>query len=300
VVVNGIMLGLSPREARRRFDQVIEFAELEDFVDLKLKNYSSGMHVRLAFSVMIQVDADILLIDEVLAVGDAAFQQKCFDVFHDLRAQGRTILFVTHDMGAVERFCDRAMLLEEGRQVTIGEPREVAARYIDLNFRRETGATAGGERSGDGGARILDAWVEDASGERSATLMQGQPCTFRARVRFETPVEEPEFRVAWVNAMEQNHFVASTANSDQPTGSFSPGEEAEVALAFDNALAPGRYHLSMVVARPGGGQDLLDRVERILSVIVAGPRAGGGLVDLPHRITIDRSGPRSPVGSAPR
>ena len=102
VVMNGIMMGLTPREARRRYDSVIEFAELKEFEELKLKNYSSGMNVRLAFSVAIQVDAEILLIDEVLAVGDAAFQQKCFDVFHRMRDEGKTIVFVTHDMGALE------------------------------------------------------------------------------------------------------------------------------------------------------------------------------------------------------
>ena len=114
VLINAIMLGLSRREARRRFDEIIAFAELEEFVDLKLKNYSSGMSVRLGFSVAIQVDADVLLVDEVLAVGDGAFQRKCFDEFERMRAEGRTILFVTHDMAAIERFCDRAMLLERG------------------------------------------------------------------------------------------------------------------------------------------------------------------------------------------
>ncbi|MFL5887428.1 MAG: ABC transporter ATP-binding protein, partial [Thermoleophilaceae bacterium] len=114
MTINAIMLGLSPRDARERFDRVIEFAELEEFTDLKLKNYSSGMQVRLAFSVMIQVDADILLIDEVLAVGDASFQQKCFEVFQRMRDEGKTIVFVTHDMGAVQRFCHRAMLIERG------------------------------------------------------------------------------------------------------------------------------------------------------------------------------------------
>ena len=101
----------------RATTRVIDFAELREFEELKLKNYSSGMHVRLAFSVAIQVDADILLIDEVLAVGDAAFQQKCFDVFNRMREEGRTIVFVTHDMGAVTRFCHRAMLLERGEMV---------------------------------------------------------------------------------------------------------------------------------------------------------------------------------------
>ena len=119
------MLGLSPAAARERFETVLEFSELHEFVDLKLKNYSSGMQVRLAFSVAIQVDADVLLIDEVLAVGDAAFQQKCFDEFHRLRDEGKTMLFVTHDMGAVVRFCQRAMLLERGRARVIGEPDEV-------------------------------------------------------------------------------------------------------------------------------------------------------------------------------
>ena len=114
VIVNAIVLGLTRRQARERFDDIIAFAELEEFLDLKLKNYSSGMSVRLAFSVAIQVDADVLLIDEVLAVGDAAFQQKCFEQFHRLKAEGKTIVFVTHDMSAVERFCDRAMLLERG------------------------------------------------------------------------------------------------------------------------------------------------------------------------------------------
>src|SRR5437763_7332069 len=124
-----IMRGLSTLEARKRDESVIEFAELQQFKDLKLKNYSSGMHVRLAFAVAIQVDADVVLIDEVLAVGDAAFQQKCFDEFRRLKDEGRTILFVTHDMGAVERFCDRALLLDHGRVVEIGKPTSIARQY---------------------------------------------------------------------------------------------------------------------------------------------------------------------------
>ena len=140
VVMNGIMLGLSPKEARKRYESVIEFAELEEFKDLKLKNYSSGMHVRLAFSVAIQVDADILMIDEVLAVGDAAFQQKCFDVFNDLRDRGKTIIFVTHDMGSLQRFCHRALLLERGNPGVPGRaPHEVSDRYLELNFGRDRG-----------------------------------------------------------------------------------------------------------------------------------------------------------------
>ena len=123
VVLNAILLGLSPSEARRRVDAVIDFAELREFKDMKLKNYSSGMYVRLAFAVMIQVDAEVLLIDEVLAVGDAAFQHKCYREFDRMREDGRTILFVTHDMSAVNRFCHRALLLERGRDGVDGRSR---------------------------------------------------------------------------------------------------------------------------------------------------------------------------------
>src|SRR3954451_11363268 len=136
VVINAVMMGLTPREARARFDRIIAFAELEDFVDLKLKNYSSGMQVRLAFAVMVQSGAEILLIDEVLAVGDAAFQQRCFDEFERLRAEGRTIVLVTHDMEMVERFCHRAMLITKGEIEVIGEPVRVGQRYLERNFER--------------------------------------------------------------------------------------------------------------------------------------------------------------------
>ena len=172
------MLGLTPREARKRVDAVIDFAELQEFKDLKLKNYSSGMHVRLAFSVAIQVDADILMIDEVLAVGDAAFQQKCFDVFNDLRDRGRTIIFVTHDMGAMQRFCHRALLLERGDPVYLGEPHEVADRYLELNFGRET--AVGDRRRAHGRRAGADPGGVDRE-RRRRTAVLGAPGPRRSR-----------------------------------------------------------------------------------------------------------------------
>ena len=127
--INGTLLGLSRKELDRRFDDIIAFAELERFVDQKLKNYSSGMHVRLAYSIAIQVDFDVLLLDEVLAVGDERFQAKCFDSFEQLRADGKTVLFVSHDLDTLARFCERTMLLERGRQIMVGSTREVIDCY---------------------------------------------------------------------------------------------------------------------------------------------------------------------------
>ena len=288
VTINGIMLGLSPREARARFDRIIEFAELEEFVDLKLKNYSSGMQVRLAFSVMIQVDADILLIDEVLAVGDASFQQKCFDVFHKLREEKRTILFVTHDMGSVKRFCDRAVLIHRGDIEAIGAPDDVANRYVALNFGDDGRRTAddGGERYGNGDAEILDAWFEDENAQRTATLPQGKPCRFRARVAFRRRVEHPAVAVLIENDRKHPLFATSSEEVAEDAGVFEPGEEVELSVSFENVFAPGRIYASPWVIRRGG--ELLDRRVRMLSAVVTGTRHTGALVDLPHDVRFER------------
>jgi ABC-type polysaccharide/polyol phosphate transport system ATPase subunit len=299
VILNGIMMGLSPREARRRVDEVIDFAELREFEELKLKNYSSGMHVRLAFSVAIQVDADVLLVDEVLAVGDAAFQQKCFDVFHRLRDDGRTIVFVTHDMGSLNRFCHRALLLERGHPVHLGEPHEVADRYLEINFGRstqESDSVAEG-RGGDGEARVLEAWIEDERGERPASIPQGQRVTLKALVRFAVDVEDP---VASVYVLNEDHVaivVATSAKGDERSGSFRVGEEILCSFAFENVLAPGRYNPLFTIAHRGTGMDLMDRIEGAFSFVVTGPEAMGGAVDLPVEVGIVRSDAKLPAGT---
>jgi ABC-type polysaccharide/polyol phosphate transport system ATPase subunit len=295
VVMNATMLGLPRPEARDRFERIIEFAELEEFVELKLKNYSSGMHVRLAFSVMIQVDADILLVDEILAVGDAAFQQKCFDEFFRMREEGKTIIFVTHDMAAVERFCHRALLLERGEIVALDRPKRVADHYLELNFDRAARGDGGsGERSGDGSARFEEAWLEDEHGVRHSAFNQGRRCTLVARARFERAVENPSFSAAFLNAEHQAVFVASTEGGDGETGRFEAGETAAFKVMFENSLAPGRYSVTTVISRPGTGDALIDRREDFTSLVVAASQAGGGLVDLPHDVRIERA----PAGEA--
>jgi ABC-type polysaccharide/polyol phosphate transport system ATPase subunit len=291
VVMNGIMMGLSPREARRRYDSVIDFAELGDFQDLKLKNYSSGMHVRLAFSVAIQVDADILLIDEILAVGDAAFQQKCFDVFNRMRDEGKTILFVTHDMGALGRFCHRALLLERGSTVLIGDPQEVGDRYLELNFGRDQpdAGPAEDERRGDGDARVVEVWVEDRDGVRLPAVPQGQLITLRARVAFMVDVEDPQASVYMHNEDHQAVLVASTVLNRERTGRFSAGEQALFSFAFQNILAPGRYSPVLNLAHRGSGLDVIDRYESAFSFVVTGSSALGGVVDVPVEVSVTRA-----------
>jgi len=130
VFINGIMLGLTKREITRRFDEIVEFAELEDFIDAPVKTYSSGMYMRLGFAVAINVDPDVLLIDEVLAVGDEAFTHKCLDKFAEYRRRNKTVLLVTHALNLVERFCDEALWLDDGRARAVGDPRRVVSAYI--------------------------------------------------------------------------------------------------------------------------------------------------------------------------
>src|SRR5215203_5593109 len=130
IFINGIMLGLTKKEIQRRFDEIVEFAEMQDFIDAPVKTYSSGMYMRLGFAVAIHVDPEVLLVDEVLAVGDEAFTHKCLDKFAEFRRRNRTILLVTHSLDMVERFCDRALWLDKGQTRAEGEPKRVVASYI--------------------------------------------------------------------------------------------------------------------------------------------------------------------------
>ncbi|MFL5844077.1 MAG: ABC transporter ATP-binding protein [Solirubrobacteraceae bacterium] len=296
VQLNAIMLGVDPREARRRFEEVIAFAELEEFVDLKIKNYSSGMLVRLAFATAIQADSDILLIDEVLAVGDAAFQQKCFDVFNRLKAAGKTILFVTHDMGTVTRFCDRVMLLERGRTVALGAPAEVADEYLRLNFQDDELPVPKRGHWRNGPTEILEVWTEDGSGERRALYMAGENSVFRARVRFHEAMLDPTFNVVWINEQGTAVFAVATASQLPHTGYFEAAQEVTFTVNFQAGFAPGTYTIAMNIGRQG---ELVERWDEAHSIRIASATAGGALVDFPHTLIIERRSADQLTAEAP-
>ena len=290
VIINAVMLGLSRRQARERFDDIIAFAELEEFLDLKLKNYSSGMSVRLAFSVAIQVDADVILVDEVLAVGDAAFQQKCFEEFDRIKRDGKTIIFVTHDMGAVERFCDRALLMERGRLVSIDKPAPIARQYTELNFGRLTTAdNTDGLRHGDHvRAEIGAAWFEDRDGGRLTAAGQGDRVRMCMAVTFNEVVQDPVFTLHLRNDVRHTVFATASTYHDVHTGRYRPGDSAVVRVEFENWLAVGRYHLTPTVALPGEVRGALDMREDLTSLYVHGRPHTGGVIEPPHTFEIER------------
>jgi len=287
VVINGVMMGLTRKQAIRSFDEVIAFAELEEFVDLKLKNYSSGMTVRLGFATAIQMNADVLLVDEVLAVGDAAFQQKCFEEFNRLKAAGKTVIFVTHDMHQTERYCDRAMLIERGDVLTIGEPHAVARAYNELNFGRLVTDGAETGRYGDQRAcEITDAWFEDAEGARIGEIAQYERLTMCARIRFHLVVEDPVVGFSVRNDVGHTVFITTTEWAQATTGRCEIGQELIARITVDAVMSPTKYDLTPSVARQGGA-DVLDVREDLASVYVHGTRVTGGLIDLPHTFTLE-------------
>ena len=286
VVINAIMLGLSRRQARARFDDVIGFAELEEFVDLKLKNYSSGMLVRLAFATAIQVDAEILLIDEVLAVGDASFQQKCYEEFFRLKREGKTIVFVSHDMFSVERFCHRAMLLERGDMVEIGDPRTIARSYFRLNFGQLPHETSAEPTAGPG-TTIADAWFENGAGARVTSASQEEPLSMCFEVRLGEALVDPVFAATLRTEMGHTIIVARSDQRGEHSGSFSAGETFTVCFAVPNWLTSSRYTLTPSIARDGTGAEALALVEDMATIMIHGS-ATGGILEVPIDMRIDR------------
>jgi ABC-2 type transport system ATP-binding protein len=282
VVLNGVMMGLTPAEMRRRLDRVIDFAELEEFVDLKLKNYSSGMLVRLAFSVMMEADADVLLIDEVLAVGDASFQQKCNDAFMDMKAKGKTIVLVTHAMSTVESFCDRAMLISDGKVLSLGDPGEVSRDYLRLNF--EGGTSTAQTTQGGDDLRFDRIWLEDPAGEEIANVESGEEIRLKTQVGIlrETPAIKVGYTIADENGFGVSQFVTTT--DPEETGALSPGKRLTLDTRIENLLTPGRYFIHVGVKREPDNRATVLHVERALDFHVFGVSTSHGAVDLPHSI----------------
>ena len=214
VFINGIMLGLSKREITRRFDEIVEFAELKDFIDAPVKTYSSGMYMRLGFAVAIHVDPDVLLVDEVLAVGDEGFTHKCLDKFAEFKRRGKTILLVTHSLGLVERFCDEALWMDGGRMKGIGDPKRVVGAYI-TDVEAERGAAARRRRCAGAGVDV------DAS----------RPTSRRARSFRTIPSRPPQARRT---CSARPRGAGDRARSRSPTCS-SPGPTASRATSFTAA-----------------------------------------------------------------
>lgn len=284
IYLNGAILGLPKKEIDRKFDDIIHFAELGEFIDMKVKNFSSGMHVRLAFSVAIRAHSEILLIDEVLAVGDANFQEKCIREFAKFKKEGRTILFVTHGMDMVEKFCDRVLLLDKGRKVELGEPRRVSLEYSKLNVLEKEKVEGGGEGEGlvkeeDKKIEILRVRNLDGSGEQQSMFNSGDDMTIRVDYRARTEVERPVFGIAFYN--DAGVYVAGPNTKTSGLTIDRVDGEGSIDLNINgNPFNEGNYHTTVVIF-DWDLVDPLDHIDRASSFkVISEEKQYGGVIKL--------------------
>jgi ABC-type polysaccharide/polyol phosphate transport system ATPase subunit len=292
VVLNGVIMGLTPREARWRFDEVIEFAELEEFSELKLKNYSSGMMVRLGFALLTLVDADVLLIDEVLAVGDAAFQQKSFDAFSRLHREGRTIVLVTHDMNTVQGHCDRAILLEEGQMLQIGDAGDVARRYLELNFEHRRADKESEDvrfRGGSDVAEFTDVRIVDESGAAITSVEARQPIRIEIEIEAKTRIVRPMFGFQILDGDGLQIFSPDPWGLDNPLTdrALEPGDRVRLRAEVANPLASGHYYVNCAIGRLVAQMEMMAFRKHAADFVVYGVKPFGGLVRLDYKTSVE-------------
>ncbi len=248
-IVNGALMGFSRREIRERLDAIVAFAELERFIDMPLKTYSSGMQIRLAFAIAVHLDPEILILDEVLAVGDDHFYRKCLRRVYSVREAGASILLVSHDLNTIEQLCDRVCLLDRGRLVADGAPVEVLSKYraaIAESETKEPGELGEGQRWGTGDVRLERVQVCGPDGKPASSFLSGQPV--RVRIEFEAaaPVCRPRFGIAI--RKDDGSLVAgpNTEISGYPIESVEGKGVIEYRVS-DLPLVPGSYVVAAVV-----------------------------------------------------
>jgi ABC-type polysaccharide/polyol phosphate transport system ATPase subunit len=249
VYLNASILGLSRRETDRHFDDIVAFAELEDFIDSQVKHYSSGMFVRLGFAVAVHVDPEILLIDEVLAVGDEAFQRKCIRRVRDLQREGRTIVFVTHAVQQVHQICDGAVMLDHGRIRALGDVSSVIKEYRLLMLSRHVGFA---RRDLTGDADIAAVEMLDGEARPSSVVPPGGRFQVQVDIRANRPIDDPVVSMVLNDA--NGDFVWRTGTGDMELGRL----DGKLRVTFDMKtlpLAEGRYSLTLGVH---------DRSERVV------------------------------------
>lgn len=272
VYMNGALLGFSREDMESMYDDIVAFAELEKFMDQKLKNYSSGMQVRLAFSIAIKSEADILLIDEVLAVGDAAFQKKCFDYFMKLKRDKRTVILVTHDMSAVRQYCDRAIMIDGGKIVHTGKVEQVAQAYQRL-FNDEI-------------SQNHEHPTEDEKrwGTRKILAKKPKASVSSEKIRVEVVYEAKQdvdstvFGFNIYNSRGMNILEGNTIREKVKTRGMKRGEKMEIIWEFPNILASDTYTVS-VSACDGSVTEFYDWYNEATSFIIAKNGNTAALVD---------------------
>lgn len=292
VYLNGALLGFNHKEMEAMYDEIVEFAELERFMDQKLKNYSSGMQVRLAFSIAIRAKSDILLIDEVLAVGDENFQKKCISVFEELKREGRTIVFVSHSMGYVKDFCDKVAVIHEGKLVFEGDTAKAIDTYNNLNLDKDISDnkkyndSTEIEHLGTGGAKITDFKILDHTGKEKNLLKSGEKFSVEIKVNYTSNVSNPIVCMMFRKTPNEDLFSLDNYSQHVVFKSKKPGDKALVKMSATMPLGLGEYFVSVSVTdqQSSAKSTALDILNNVMKISVSSEREFWSLVKVPVEV----------------
>jgi ABC-type polysaccharide/polyol phosphate transport system ATPase subunit len=300
ILINGVILGLSKREVRRRFDAIVRFAELEDFIDEPVKTYSSGMYARLGFAVIVHADLDVLLVDEILVVGDEQFQQKCFDRLQDLQQQGKTIILVSHLPAMVEQWCDEALWLHEGIVRACGTPSSVIQQYRGViatpDGQAATAVSPPGEkpiapegldvkpdRWGNREVELVSIDLCDATGAQRHTYRCREQACVSIHYKVHRSIEAPVFRLTLLREDRLWCYGTDTAVDRVPLSTL--GQEGIVEVLLERLdLMPGTYYVDVSVE--DGDGHVYDYHHRLNKIVVTAEVHAGGVFRIPHRWSI--------------
>jgi ABC-type polysaccharide/polyol phosphate transport system ATPase subunit len=287
VYLNGEIMGLSRAEIERAMPSIEAFAEIGEFMERPVKEYSSGMYVRLAFSTAIHVDPEILIVDEALAVGDAVFANRCIRKFQELRERKITVLFVSHDLSLVKQLSDRAILLLHGRIEAQGAPKDVINRYIGLVLakqppERKEERLRSSFRHGDGASEILSVAILNGRGEAAESIASGEPVTVRVRSRFHRAVSDPMVGILIRTRIGMDVYGTNTRIEHAPLGDFAAGDELEVDFRIECWLTPQSYTLTVATQNADGSSH--DWLDDAIAFEVVDTRVSAGVANLRAKI----------------
>ncbi len=308
IYLNGTMIGFSEEEIDAKLQDILDFADIGEFIDQKVKTYSSGMFVRLAFAVAININPEILIVDEALSVGDVFFQNKCYRKFEEFKKQGKTILFVSHDLSSISKYCDRVILLEKGNKIGEGEPKEIIDMYKkvlvgQLDRKADTAKSAelsAGSRwkdrmtlnpkldeYGSGLAEFEDYCAYDNEGTITNTIIKGEEFTVKLKIRFFESVQDPIFAVSFKNMQGTEITGTNTMFEKITTGTPEPGDVLITTFTQNMSLQGGEYLVSLgCVGYREGNFTVYHRLYDVFNLTVISSKNTTGYYDMDSIVTV--------------
>lgn len=306
VYLNGTMIGFTEEEIDARLQDIVDFADIGDFINQPVKTYSSGMFVRLAFAVAINIDPEILIVDEALSVGDVFFQAKCYHKFEEFKKKGKTILFVSHDLSSISKYCDMVVLLNKGKKVAQGSPKEMVDMYKRILVRQDedngsapTAAGATGDlwknaltlnpsisEYGEKQAEIVDFGIFDSKGRLTNTIEKGSLCTFRMRLKFNEELSEP-IAAFTIKDMKGTEITGTNTLYEKVQVPAAAGTQAVVSFSQNMDLQGGEYLLSFGCTGYLAGEfRVFHRLYDVCSITVVSSKDTVGFYDMNSSVTV--------------